>query len=218
MSTPASPFNPSRQVERIREILVGRQMAQVEHRLSRLEHHRAAAAPPGNRHAVPQPALRQVEEALADESRRRSEEVSKLGERIRQAFDDLQNRINACPPAAELDERLGSLRAELRGEQAQLHRDQQQESRERIAAVRDLASRISRLAAEQAKLREQSGGAAVARLRSAVEEWQQRTGRQLREREQWLISQLRAELERLRAETWHWLGELHRLKADKTRS
>ena len=37
MSTPESPFSPSRQVERIREILVGRQLAAVGRRLERLE-------------------------------------------------------------------------------------------------------------------------------------------------------------------------------------
>lgn len=45
MSTPQSPFNPSRQVERIREVLVGRQMARLEQRVDRLERTQPASRP-----------------------------------------------------------------------------------------------------------------------------------------------------------------------------
>jgi len=218
MPTPASPFNPSRQVERIREILVGRQMARVEHRLDRLEHYRESAPPNGNHHAAAPPAsssLHQIEAGLSAESRRRAEEISRLSARIQQSFNDLRHQMTALPPAAEVDERFGSLRSELRHDQAQLQRELQQESRERVAAVRDLAARISRLAADQAGHRDDDGGAAVARLRGAIEDWQQRLVDNLQGRERWLISQLREELDRLRNETWHWLADLNRRKADK---
>lgn len=219
MSTPASPFNPSRQVERIREILVGRQMAQVEHRLNSLEHHRSSA-PPNGRHLAPATpsaaSLRQIEEGLSEESQRRNEEIARLSRRIQQGVEDLRQQLTTRPPATEIDERFGSLRTELRHDHAQLHRELQQESRERIATVRDLAARISRLAADQAGRRGDDGGAAVTRLRNAIEDWQQRFTENLQGRERWLISQLREELDRLRRETWHWLGELDRRKADKS--
>lgn len=222
MSTPTSPFNPSRQVERIREILVGRQMAHVEHRLDRLEHR--VSAPPNGRQSAPPPPVtgsqpgHHGETGLVEESQQRELAISRLTERIQQSVEELRRGITSRPPATEVDERFGSLRGELRSDHAQLQRDLQQESRERVAAVQELASRISRLATEQADLRDSGDGAAVARLQTAVEDWQNRLNDHLQNRERWLISQLRQELDRLRNETWHWLGELNRLKADRGES
>jgi len=219
MSTPTSPFNPSRQVERIREILVGRQMATVERRLSRLEHRASAPAPdlperdprPGPL-ATPQPNL-----GADEESRRRADAISKLATRIQENVEELRRGINSRPPAVEIDERFGSLRTEFRRDHEELLREVRQETRERITSVHELASRISRLATEQANRQDQDdGGAAVARLRTAIEDWQQRLAEHLENREQWMVSQMRGELTKLRKETWHWLGELHRMKADRS--
>lgn len=217
MSTPTSPFNPSRQVERIREILVGRQMATVERRLSRLEHR---VAPPADGPGPPRPgplATPQPNLVPGDENRARADEISKLATRIQENVEELRRGINSRPPAVEIDERFGSLRTEFRRDHEELLREVRQETRERIASVHELATRISRIAAEQANQRDRDdGGAAVARLRTAIEDWQQRLAEHLENRERWLVSQMREEIAKLRRETWHWLGELHRLKADRS--
>ena len=232
MSTQRSPFNPSRQVERIREILVGRELASVERRLDRLENQRtpvngqsrpptpepAATLPPD---AVKRPEIdrlkQQIERKIESEADQRRRAASAMAARIQEALQRLGEQIDARPSAAEFDERIGTLRSELRQDIAQLEAELRENSRHQIAGITELAERVTRLAAQrESGPQSQTDPAALARLQASLEDWQRRMGEYLKSRERWLIGELRGELQRLRSETWHWLGELHRTKVDRS--
>jgi DNA repair exonuclease SbcCD ATPase subunit len=226
MSTPESPFSPSRQVERIREILVGRQFASVERRLDRLEYR--VVPPNGQRPSAapavvatpleppPPAAWERLEQRLESERDERREAAAALAARIHEALEQLSRRVDACPPATEFDERLGSMRDEFRQEQTRLQNEIRQENRLRLEAIQDLAGRVAALAAAAPKpAAHESQEVALQRLRASLDDWQRRLVEYLQNRERWLIDQLRAELEHLRDDTWHWLGELHRSKVDR---
>lgn len=225
MSTPESPFSPSRQVERIREILVGRQLAAVGRRLERLERG-VAAGDDGRRPGEARAAVEGgVEEAggggvrlerrpgSGEEERRQAAE---LAARIHAALEQLARRVDGCPSALEFDERLGSLREELRQEQTRLQTELRQEVRSRAEVIGALAARVGELAAAGRQPAGEVQDVAIERLRASIEDWQRQLLDYLSRRERWLIDQLRAELERLRDETWHWLGELHRAKVGRS--
>lgn len=223
MSTPESPFNPSRQVERIREILVGRHLAAVEQRLDRLELRGESAngqgqGPYGGPLAAEEArpgGVERLEQRLELEAEERRQAAAALAARIHESLDQLARRVDACPSAVEFDERLGSLREEFRQEQTRLQGEIRQETRVRMEVVSELAGRISALAAGRGVGDREAQEAAVQRLRASLEDWQRRLIDYLQQREQWLIDQLRTELEHLRDDTWHWLGELHRTKVDR---
>jgi hypothetical protein len=92
---PETPLNASQQVERIREILVGRQMYQVEDRLRRLEEGGGVApGPEGSR--VEQAAIKRLEESqsaviqhtnqlrkqLVEEAELRNQQIGHLAEHL----------------------------------------------------------------------------------------------------------------------------------------
>ena len=112
---PAPPeTNPSRQVERIREILVGRQMDSVERRLERLEANLRPMPTPGNddvfeirlatyeqRHDLK---LQELRDEIDAEKARRVEETHRLAVQIQAAA---RNRSDSGIEAqAELEQRI----------------------------------------------------------------------------------------------------------------
>ena len=150
---PAPPeTNPSRQVERIREILVGRQMESVERRLERLE-----------ANLRPLPAV---------------------------ANDDVFE-IRLANFEQRHDLKLQELRDEIDVERAR-----------RVEETHRLATQIQ----AAARNRSDSGFEAQADLEQRItrwlEQWNAGFRQHLQEREQYLIGELRGELEKTR--TWVW--------------
>lgn len=153
MPHPSTAPQTARQVERIREILVGRQMQEVEQRLARLE-----------KHLRPMP---------ADE-----------------AAGTLDARLAAFQRHQE--ERLIRLRDEVDAGRLQ-----------QFEEIRRLAQQVQSLAREQHGQGGDGGdgGELEQRLGRWMQSWQDDLQRYLKEREDYLVGQLRAELDRLRAWT-----------------
>ncbi len=149
MSPPATPeTHPSRQVERIREILVGRQMENVERRLEKLEG-RLAPLPAQPENDVFQIRLERLEQ---------------------QHVRDLQ----------ELRDDIDAGRARQLGE---IHR---------------LAGQIQAVARSRAELGIEAQAELERKVGRWLENWQSGFTRHIQQREEYLIRELRAELERQR--------------------
>lgn len=112
---PESSLNPSQQVERIREILVGRQMHQVEDRLRSMEERLAAgqagAADPASlqrleqAHATLLREAQQLKEQMREESQLRSHQITQLAQHL----DTATRRLDAASAGLERQDRqLGS--------------------------------------------------------------------------------------------------------------
>jgi len=149
MPHPTPQLQPARQVERIREILVGRQMQSVEHRLERLEQQLTP---------MPVDADGSVFETRLEENRRET----------REALREMQDHVDA--------------------ERLRLHEE-----------TRRLAARIESVARARHEAAEEARRALEADLRPWFEQWQEGLRQHLEQREQWLIGELRGELDRLRA-------------------
>jgi len=139
-----------------------------------------------------------------------------MAARIHESLKQLGEQIQVRPTAAEFDERIGSLRTELRRDLSRLEIELRENSRRRSDGIAELATRVTRLAEEREARTRESDAAAIARLQSSLGNWQGKLADHMKSRENWLVEQLREELQRLRAETWHWLGELHRTKVDRS--
>ena len=151
---PAPPeTNPSRQVERIREILVGRQMESVERRLERLE---------ANLRPLP---------AVADED----------------VFE-----IRLASFEQRHDRKLQELRDEIDVERAR-----------RVEETHRLATQIQAAARHRSDTGVEAQAELEQRITRWLEHWNAGFHRHLQEREQYLIGELRGELERTRA----WVKE-----------
>lgn len=149
MSPPASPeAHPSRQVERIREILIGRQMENVERRLEKLEGRLAPLPSP------PEPDVFQI----------------RLERLEQQHARDLQ----------ELRDDIDAGRARELGE---IHR---------------LAGQIQAVARSRAELGNEAQAELERKVGHWLEHWQNGFTRHVQQREDYLIGELRAELERQR--------------------
>ena len=113
MSTQPSPFNPSRQVERIREVLVGRQMARLEQRVDRLERTVPESRPPTSA-AAPPVELQRVDLRL-DQFRANVQAQAQVlaGEigRIEHRLAEVETKALTppLPPAAPFDPRVDQL-------------------------------------------------------------------------------------------------------------
>lgn len=117
MNTPPLPSNPSQSVERIGEIVVGRQLSRLEERLARLEAHDAGAATPVDdrlaaaeaRIEALEASLRRLTETTCDDVDRdfvhQGEEIQRLAAR----FQRLPSTPAAAATAAAhpLEQRLG---------------------------------------------------------------------------------------------------------------
>lgn len=89
---PDSTLNPSQQVERIREILIGRQMHQVENRLQRLE-----ASAPGP--ATAPDSLQRLEQSqrdVVDQANQLRQQISQEVELRNQQVAHLANHLDAA--------------------------------------------------------------------------------------------------------------------------
>lgn len=233
MSTPPSPFNPSRQVERIREILVGRQMARLEQRLDRLERTpvTAAATPnsaptaladgprPDERfdqfRADVQTQTQALAAEIATESRLRREEIALLAARIQQTVDTLQGRI-ADSRDPRFDRQIASLREDLQQESASIRRKLEGEVLRRAEDLRELTARIEQIAQRTASpASAPSLQALEQRLARWLQQWQDQLTQYLQGREQLWIGHLRDELHRMRETTARSLAELDARKIDR---
>jgi ABC-type transporter Mla subunit MlaD len=106
MSDPS--LNPSQQVERIREILVGRQMHQVEDRLQQMEQRLSGGgAPQGQNLALQQTQrsvleeTRQLREQLKEETRLRSQQINQLAQHL----DAASQKLDAASSGLERQDR-----------------------------------------------------------------------------------------------------------------
>lgn len=95
MSDPS--LNPSQQVERIREILVGRQMDQVEERLAQMESHLAQDGPSRENIQRLQKAqanvlheTQELRKQVQEESQLRSQQIENLAQNINTASEKLE--------------------------------------------------------------------------------------------------------------------------------
>ena len=154
----SSPYNPSAQVERMREIIVGRQLARVEQRLDRLEHF------------VEQPQLSH------QDTLNRIETVEAKFEAAR---DNMQHQVD-------------QMRLEYGGEIANRRNE-----------VHRLAEQIQAAAQQRNEQRVQPQMMAETeqRLGAWLTNWQRGLEQHLEQRENWLIQQLRQELQQVRAAT-----------------
>ncbi len=118
-----SKFNPSQQVERIREILVGRELGRVENRLSRLESNQTAQttfqAPPVSQAAhsslenAQQMLLRETRELkqhIREEAIARQQQVSQLAKQI---SSSKSRPLNQGLIEKQMSERMETLAAEM---------------------------------------------------------------------------------------------------------
>jgi chromosome segregation ATPase len=112
---PDPSLNPSQQVERIREILVGRQMQQVEERLAQMESHLAQ----GGHSSADSESLQRLQNAQSnvlretqelrkevhEESQLRSQQIENLAQSLNAASEKLEA---ASAGLARQDQHLGS--------------------------------------------------------------------------------------------------------------
>lgn len=147
MSTPPSPFNPSRQVERIREILVGRQVAKLEERMDRLEH---CAPTPSAGHAPAssaEPRIEQLRANLHAQSQAIAAEINRLDHRV--------GALEQSPPAglpagsSPPDPRIDRLDAALAAESTQRRAETAALAARIQAAADTLGSRFADLSLQQ---------------------------------------------------------------------
>lgn len=148
MFPPAPEIHPSRQVERIREILVGRQMESVERRLEKLEG-RLAPLP-----AQPEDDVFRIR-------------LDRFEERHDREIRELRDEIDASR-ARQVEE---------------THR---------------LAGQIQAVARSRAELGIEAQAELERKIGRWLEQWQAGFARQVQQREEFLIRELRAEIERQR--------------------
>jgi bifunctional N-acetylglucosamine-1-phosphate-uridyltransferase/glucosamine-1-phosphate-acetyltransferase GlmU-like protein len=156
LDTTQSPYNPSAQVERMREIIVGRQLARVEQRLDRLEHF------------VEQPQLSHLDTL---------NRIETVEAKFEAARDNMQHQVD-------------QMRLEYGGEIATRRHE-----------VHRLAEQIQATAQQRSEQRVQPQMMAdmEQRLGSWLTTWQRGLEQHLEQRENWLIQQLRQELQQVRA-------------------
>lgn len=161
-------FNPSQQVERIREILVGREIGRIERRLSHLENPEAAARAPRvpDQRAVIQHSLmretQQLKQSLQQEAVVRQQQILQLSRRLNEAstgrndsaaleshlrerIETMSNEMTALIDARSR-EILNHLQSEILQWKNQMDRDLQS-IRDVKADRRDMSSRFARIAA-----------------------------------------------------------------------
>ena len=165
------PLNPSQQVERIREILVGRQMSKVEDRLRNLEEtitHQGnqvgedVAAQVSSGQAAVLEETQQLRQQIQQESQLRRSQIERLSKQlettcreINHRDESLQKNLNqhlekmSSAMAARIDTRvrelLQHLRSEMRQWKGQVDRDLG-EVREQSVSRSELKERFARLA------------------------------------------------------------------------
>lgn len=166
---PPSPLeiNPSRQVERIREILVGRQMESVERRLDRLE---------ANLRPLPTQAGGDVFE------------------------------IGLATFAKQQDEKFAMLRDEIDAEKAR-----------RVEETHRLAGQIQAAARSRADASLEAQVELEQRFTRWLDHWNQGFRQYLHQREEHLIAELRAELEKTREWVQSKVETADRSRADQAR-
>jgi hypothetical protein len=119
MTTPPPPFNPSQTVERIREIIVGRQLDRLEERVSRLEIPGSPTAPgeiedrliaTEARVEALQESVHRIADSVREETQRRNylqhEEVQRLAAQIQQVAATHPQAPNN-PSISQLEQKLG---------------------------------------------------------------------------------------------------------------
>ena len=158
LDTTSSPYNPSAQVERMREIIVGRQLARVEQRLDRLDHF------------VEQPQL---------SHRDTLNRIETVEAKFETSHDNMQHQVD-------------QMRLEYGGEIATRRNE-----------VHRLAEQIQATAQQRSdqRVQPQMMSEMEQRMGFWLTTWQRGLEQHLEQRENWLIQQLRQELQQVRAAT-----------------
>jgi DNA repair exonuclease SbcCD ATPase subunit len=97
---PDPSLNPSQQVERIREILVGRQMHHVEERLAQMENHLAQGGP-GSADSESLQRLQMAQSKVLRETQELRKQVQEESQLRSQQIDNLAQSLNAASEKLE---------------------------------------------------------------------------------------------------------------------